>query len=228
MSASQSSPDAASTRAADLLRTLATQYGVPQPSSPRVPIDELVSTILSQRTSDTNTDRAITSLRARFPTWDAVTDAPTADVAAAIRSGGLANVKAPRIQEVLRLVRQRTGGFDLGFLASMPLDQAQAWLTDLPGVGAKTAACVLLFALQQPAFPVDSHIHRVALRLGLIPPGTNAVRAQGLLEAQVLPAPVYHAHMLLIRHGRQTCTARHPRCDRCVLKGDCPTAVQAA
>jgi endonuclease-3 len=198
-------------------------YGEPARSQPQPPIDELVQTILSQHTSDVNTERAYTTLRERFPSWDAVLAAPTAEVADAIRVGGLARQKAPRIQHVLATIRESRGDFDLGFLAAMPLDDALEWLTALNGVGPKTAACVLMFSLDRPVLPVDTHVHRVATRLGFVPPRTTAERTQEVLSALIPPAETFAAHMLLIHHGRQTCTALRPRCPPCPLLDRCPT-----
>jgi endonuclease-3 len=215
------------TRAAmqETLRRLRNAYGAPLRGERAAPLDELIQTILSQHTSDGNTARAFASLRARFPDWQQVVDAPVQDIADAIRSGGLADVKAPRIQQVLREVRKRCGSYDIGVLAALPPDDARRWLTSLHGVGPKTAACVLLFALDRDVMPVDTHVHRVALRLGLIPPGTSAERAQELLERQTAPGRMYDAHMLLIRHGRATCVARRPRCECCVLNDICPSSL---
>jgi endonuclease III len=210
----------------DIIRRLACSYGLPQRDSVGGdPVSELVATILSQHTSDINTERAFRSLRARFPSWEEVIDAPSASVADAIRNGGLADTKAPRIQQVLRIVRERTGGFDLRFLKSMSTSEARAWLTSLPGVGPKTASCVLLFALEMNAMPVDTHVHRVALRLGLVPTGTSAIRTQDLLEALLPADSLYDAHVLMIRHGRATCVARRPACQRCVLRDICPSVL---
>lgn len=187
------------------------------------PVDELVATILSQHTSDRNTERAFASLRASFPTWHAVISAPTADVADAIRSGGLANQKAPRIQTVLRSIDDRYGGFDLDALATMDIATARAELTSLHGVGPKTASCVLLFSLGMPAIPVDTHVHRVTGRLGLIGPKTSAEQAHGILEAALEGDrdQAYAFHMHLIRHGRSVCIARRPRCELCPLTKVC-------
>jgi endonuclease-3 len=199
-------------------------HGRPTRSVPRPPIDELVMTILSQHTSDVNTERAFASLTARFPTWEAVIDAPDREIADAIRSGGLADLKAPRIRQALIDVRERVGSFDLSFLADLPVAEARAWLTELGGVGPKTASCVLMFSLERPAMPVDTHVHRVSKRLGLIPPRASAEAAHELLEAIIPPDEIYDAHLLFIRHGRQTCVARNPRCVACVLVQCCPTA----
>jgi endonuclease-3 len=144
-----------------------------------------------------------------------------AAVSAAIQSGGLAQVKAPRIQAVLRRIWEERGSFDLDFLRTEPLDQARAWLTGLPGVGPKTAACVLLFSCGRPALPVDTHVHRVARRLGLVPDRVSAEGAQLLLEAMVPPDDYYAFHLNLIRHGREVCKAPRPRCEVCVIRAWC-------
>ncbi len=196
-------------------------YGTPTWRPHHPPLDELVLTILSQHTSDVNSVRAFTALRAAFPTWEAVRDAPVAAVAAAIQSGGLAQVKAPRIQAVLRRIWEERGSFDLDFLRTEPLDQVRAWLTGLPGVGPKTAACVLLFSCGRPALPVDTHVHRVARRLGLVPDRVSAEGAQLLLEAMVPPDDYYAFHLNLIRHGREVCKAPRPRCEVCVIRAWC-------
>jgi endonuclease-3 len=211
----------------DLLRSifdrLHDRYGPFHLIPSETPIDELIATILSQHTSDVNTARAFASLRARFREWDAVVAAPVEEVAESIRSGGLSNIKAPRIQAVLREVETRIGGFDLRFLQSMPIGEAREWLTTLPGVGPKTAACVLLFSLGMPALPVDTHVHRVAVRIGLVPEGTPAERTWQPLEAALggTGQEVYALHMSLILHGRRTCTARRPRCGECPVMDDC-------
>ncbi len=178
-------------------------------------------TILSQHTSDLNSGRAFAQLRAAFPTWEAVRDAPVAAVAAAIQSGGLAQQKAPRIQAVLRQIWEERGSFDLDFLRALPVPEAYAWLGSLPGVGPKTAACVLLFACGRPAMPVDTHVHRVARRLGLVPDKATAAQAQDRLEAEVPPAWYYAFHLNVIKHGREVCKAPRPRCEICVLTRWC-------
>jgi endonuclease III len=210
------------------LRSIVTQleqrYGRPSRTSPRPdPVDELILTILSQNTSDNNTERAFAGLKSAFRDWLAVIDASTDEVIEAIRPGGLANQKAPRIQAVLSQIQSERGNLDLGFLASMPQKDAVQWLVRLPGVGRKTAACVLLFSLNLPVMPVDTHVHRVALRLGLIPAGTTANDAHDLLGDSMTAEETYDAHMLLIKHGRLTCKARDPRCADCVLNQDCPS-----
>jgi len=185
------------------------------------PLDELINTILSQNTNDLNRDRAYHALRAKFPTWEEVRDAPRGQVIAAIKSAGLANQKGPRIQAVLRRITAERGELDLNFLRDLPTDEAKAWLISLDGVGLKTASIVLLFALGKPAFPVDTHIHRVTGRLGLLPPKTSADKAHGILE-ELVPPEWYHSfHLNVIEHGRQVCKAQRPLCAQCVLQKQC-------
>jgi endonuclease-3 len=205
-----------------VLGRLRAYYGPPEPSRTHGPLSALVGTILSQNTSDVNTERAFASLWARFGSWEAILGAPTPDVADAIRSGGLAEIKAPRIKGVLAAIRQDRGELSLDFLAGLPLEEARSYLTSLKGVGPKTAACVLLFALGMPAMPVDTHVHRVSKRLGLIGPKIAAEPAHQLLERMMPPDQMFDAHMLLIRHGRVLCKALRPRCDACPLADACP------
>jgi endonuclease-3 len=188
-------------------------------------MSELVRTILSQNTSDTNSGRAFARLQVRFPTWEALLGADPMAIAETIRVGGLARVKAPRIKAVAEEVWGQLGSFELSFVAEMPLEEAKAWLRSLPGVGPKTAACVLLFALGRPALPVDTHVYRVAKRLGLVPSRVGAAEAHGLLEGMLAPAEVYPFHMSLIKHGRRICKAQRPLCSQCVLAHDCPSAL---
>jgi len=199
---------------------LAAEYGEPQ-WAPRDPMAVLVSTILSQNTNDRNRDRAYERLRERFPTWEAVRDAPLEDLIAAIRPAGLAPTKAPRIQETLRRIWAERGEFSLDFLADMPLEAARAWLLSIPGIGPKTAAIVLLFAFGRPAFPVDTHIHRVCRRLGLIPARATREQAHTLLEELIPPDLYYPLHLNLIALGRDVCHPRNPECGRCVLRDEC-------
>jgi endonuclease-3 len=185
------------------------------------PLDELINTILSQNTNDLNRDRAYHALRTKFLTWEAVRDAPTGQVVTAIKSAGLANQKGPRIQKVLRRITAERGELDLNFLRDWPAEEAKAWLISLDGVGPKTASIVLLFALGKPAFPVDTHIHRVTGRLGLIPPRTSADKAHEILE-ELVPPEWYHSfHLNVIEHGRRVCKAQRPLCERCVLQKQC-------
>jgi endonuclease-3 len=196
-------------------------FGPRERYSARDPLDELILTILSQNTSDRNSGRAYRSLRAAFSTWEAVLAADTRDLYEAIKSAGLGNTKAPRIQAVLQEILDRRGSFDLGFLRDLPMAEARQWLRSLPGIGPKTAACVLCFACDMPALPVDTHVHRVSLRLGLIGPKVSAEAAHELLE-QVIPAEdVYAFHVNMILHGRQICHAQRPACERCPLTDLC-------
>jgi len=184
-------------------------------------VDELVSTILSQSTSDINRDRGFNSLKARFPDWESVMEAPESDVIEAIRSTGLANQKGPRIQAALRFIEDQQGTIDLDFLAEMPLAEAKSWLTQIKGIGPKTAAIVLLFAFGRPVFPVDTHVHRITRRLGLIGPRVNADKAHDILEDIGDSENFYSMHLNLIRHGREICRARGPVCTICPLQEDC-------
>ena len=210
-----------SSKIARVVALLDEVYGPHQNHPSGDPLDGLVGTILSQHTSDVNSHRAHQRLRERFPTWQAVLDAPEEALADAIRVGGLARLKARRIQEVLARVVAEHGGFDLGFLADLPLDEARAWLTALPGVGPKTAACVLMFDLDRPALPVDTHVHRVSRRLGLIGPRVSADAAHAILEAQLPPEQVYAFHVSMIAHGRRICRAPVPKCGLCPLTELC-------
>jgi endonuclease-3 len=185
------------------------------------PLDELILTVLSQNTSDINCERAYAAMRERYPRWQDVVAAPPAQLVAVLRPGGLANQKAPRIQAILAQLATSPAGLDLGWLAGQEPEAAMAYLTALPGVGLKTASCVLLFSLGMPVMPVDTHIHRIALRLGLIGPRATADAAHPLLTAITPPDRMLEAHLLLIEHGRRTCKARRPRCDGCVLLDVC-------
>lgn len=188
------------------------------------PLDELVVTILSQHTSDVNAERALRALQAAFPTWESVADAPVEEIEETIRSAGLARQKAPRIRQALRRIAALRGGLDLEFLRNLPLDEAKRWLTALPGVGPKTAAVLLCFAFGRPAMPVDTHVYRVARRLGLIGQKVSVAKAHELLERAVAPEEVYSFHVYLITHGRAVCRARRPRCGECVLSARCPSS----
>jgi endonuclease III len=196
-------------------------YGQPTWRNPLPPVDELVSTILSQNTNDANRDRAFDSLRQNFPTWEAVREAAPGSVVAAIRSAGLANQKGPRIQQVLREITAERGSLDLVFLKDLPLEEARAWLMKFKGVGPKTAAIVLLFSLGRPAFPVDTHIYRVTGRIGLRPEKMTVEDSHGHLEKLFPPETYYAAHLNIIRLGREICLARKPACERCPLREIC-------
>ena len=202
------------------------EYG-PFPEEPRLdPIHELTFTILSQHTSDTNSERAFRSLMQRFGTLDAVAAGSVEDIEAAISVGGLAKVKAPRIKEVLTRVLELNGSLDLSFLREMPLAEAKAWLRQLPGIGPKSAGIILSFSLGMPAMAIDTHIYRVSQRLGLIGPKVSADKAHDLLEAAVEPEQVYPFHVAFINHGRQVCKAQRPRCAECIVAHGCPSRGQ--
>lgn len=208
-------------RALAIHRKLIEAFGEPIWRTPLPAIDELVSTILSQNTNDVNRDRGFHALRAKFPAWEQVRDANPEEVVEAIRPAGLANQKGPRIQQVLRSISEERGSLDLGFLAELPVEEARAWLTKFNGVGPKTAAIVLCFSLNMPAFPVDTHIYRVSGRLGLRPEKMTVEQAHPHLEALFPPETYYAAHLNLIRLGREVCGARKPNCAACPLGGLC-------
>jgi endonuclease-3 len=199
-------------------------YGEPEWRPHLDPVSELASTILSQNTNDVNRDVAFDRLRERLPTWEEVRDAEPGVVVEAIRPAGLANQKGPRIQGALRTITQERGELSLDFLADWPLEDAKAWLTSMKGVGPKTAAIVLLFSLGRPAFPVDTHVHRVTKRLGLVGPRVSREKAHVELEALVRPEDYYPFHLNVIRHGRQVCASRKPRCQECSLSDLCDFA----
>jgi endonuclease-3 len=199
---------------------LAGEYGRPVLRPHRAPVDELVLTVLSHNTNDRNRDVAYSRLRERFPAWDAVRVAPVEEIEEAIRPGGLAPTKSVRIKEILEAI----GADDLCWLADAPLYEARSYLCALPGVGRKTAACVLLFSFGRPDVPVDTHVYRVGGRLGLWPEKAPLDKAHDELTRLCGEdgAFAYEAHVLLIRHGRRTCVARSPRCAECPLRRMCP------
>ena len=220
-----------SRRDRDLLRRVAAIlddfYGRPVLSPRYPPVDELVFTVLSQNTADVNTERSFAALKSRFPRWEQARDAEAAEIETAIALGGLAHTKAPRIKNILEALSLRTGRPALGELDGMSDAEAQDYLTSLPGVGPKTAACVLLFSLGRPVMPVDTHVHRVARRLGII---DGAVTAEGAhpilteLAGSDDAEQVYAVHVDFVRHGRRICRARRPKCGECPLAGLCPSA----
>ncbi|HVN16733.1 MAG TPA: hypothetical protein VMT73_13395 [Anaerolineales bacterium] len=196
-------------------------FGRPIWRNPLPPVDELVSTILSQNTNDINRDRAFNALRAKFSSWEEVRDAKTSDVVNAIRPAGLANQKGPRIQNVLHEITKERGDLDLSFLNDLPLEEARAWLMKFNGVGPKTAAIVLCFSLNRPAFPVDTHIYRVTGRIELRPQQLTVEQAHPYLEGLFPPETYYAAHLNLIRLGREVCAARKPNCPICPIRDLC-------
>jgi endonuclease-3 len=224
VSAAPGLPNATRRRIRAIHDRLAKRFGPLAPPRAADPLDELVLTVLSQHTSDLNAERACADLRAAFPTWRDVVRADEAAVADAIRSGGLANTKAPRIQTILREVREREGAYALDRLRELSDADARAYLTSLPGIGPKTAAVVLSFALGRDAIPVDTHVHRTTRRLGIVPASASAERADRLLHDLVPVGLRTPLHVGLIRLGREICKAPVPRCRACPLRDLCPTA----
>ena len=214
---------------ADAIRLLTEEYG-PFENEPRLdPVHELTFTILSQHTSDRNSERAFRSLMQRFGDLYTVAAADVDDIEAAIAGGGLAKVKAPRIKTVLnRILELNDGSLDLHFLAEMPMDDARAWLRQLPGIGPKSAGIILSFSLGMPAMAVDTHIYRVSKRLGIIGPKVSAEKAHAVLEAAMPPEDVYPFHAAFITHGRRVCKAQRPLCGACVVNYGCPSRDQTA
>ena len=187
-------------------------------------LDELIFTVLTQHTSDLNAERAFDRLREEIPTWEEVMVADHQAIADAIFHGGMSNQKSKRIKDILADILDRRGALEIDFLREYSLDDARDWLIELPGVGPKTAAVVMSFALGMPAFPVDTHIHRVSKRLGLIDEKTTADAAHGIMESRVRPELRFQLHMQLITHGRQICKARRPLCRECPLSDGCPSS----
>lgn len=210
-------------KAARIYQKLVDMYGIPPWEPDGDALGGLIATVLSQHTSDFNSARAYDELTSRFPTWEAVRDAPVTDVAAAIRSGGLARIKAERIQRILRelTAREPQPPLSLDAVRAMPLDEALGYLESFSGVGPKTAACVLLFSLGRPAFPVDTHVWRVTKRLGLIGEKVSADSAHDILPRLIPPKWRHTMHVNLIRHGREICHAQRPECSRCDLRPEC-------
>jgi endonuclease-3 len=213
-----------------ILRQLNRTYGRPAHAREGDPLDSLIATVLSQNTTDANSHRAFAQLKANFPSWARALAARPAQIASAIRLGGLADIKASRIKRILRRIEQDRGRLDLWFLNRKSVQEAREYLVSLPGVGPKTAACVLLFSLGKPAFPVDTHVLRVSKRLGLIPPKTTMERAHEIYEQMLASGvageweakAILALHLGLVRHGREICVARRPRCEVCPLFDLCP------
>ncbi len=204
-----------------ITQNLEATYGVPVNDSPYDPLSELVLTILSQATTDINSRRAFESLKQRFPDWESVRIARASSIAAAIKSGGLANSKSVAIKNALNEIKTRRGKLDLSFLQTSPIDDAREFLTSLPGVGPKTAACVLLFACGREIFPMDTHILRITKRIGLIPEKFSDEQSHQRMEKLVPPKKHYSLHVNLIRHGRRICRPQNPKCDSCSLIEQC-------
>ncbi|MGI8589044.1 MAG: endonuclease III domain-containing protein [Chloroflexia bacterium] len=211
-------------KARAVLALLNREYG--EPNWPVLdPLATLIEVILSHRTADPQTWAAYQALKARWPTWEKLRDAPVEEIERAIHGTTWPEQKAPRIKRVLQTISERHGSLDLDFLNSLPLPEANEWLTSLEGVGPKSAACVLLFACHRPVLPVDTHLHRVGGRLGLIGPKVSAEQAHTIMQA-LLPDPEnpvqvleFHRNMLL--HGQRVCVWRDPRCGVCVLRDWC-------
>jgi len=211
-------------RVRSIRRRLREVYGTPGAAPHGCPIAELVLTVLSQSTNDRNRDVAYLRLRERYPDWEAVRDAPVDEIEEAIRPGGISKVKSARIRSILRAITESRGELDLDWLADVPVAEGQEFLTGLPGVGRKTAACVLLFALGKRDVPVDTHVSRVGSRLGLFrPKATLHEMHDAMLELTPRGAEL-ELHMNLLRHGRRTCHGRKPECGDCALSRMCPSA----
>ena len=206
-----------------ILKLLSVEYGKRKWRRRQSPIEVLVQTILSQNTSDRNSGRAFERLVASFGSWEDMANASIGEISRSIKAGGLGEVKARYIKQALEEIRRRLDGFELDFLGKLSVDEARDWLRQLPGVGMKTASCVLLFSLGVPALPVDTNVLRVAKRLGLIDSKISAEKAHKLLEGLVPSQDVYQFHVLLIEHGRKMCKAQRPRCKECVLRESCPS-----
>ncbi len=207
----------------EILHLLQREYVLRHRQPDHDPVSTLMATVLSQNTSDANSKRAFHSLVTAFGNWEAVAEAGVDEIAQSIRLGGLAEVKAKRMKLILQEIRELQGCLDLSFLRELPLSEAKSWLRQLPGVGPKTAGCVLLFSLGRPALPVDTHVFRVAKRLGLIDSKVSPERAHELLENLVPPGDIYDFHIYMVEHGRRICKAQRPRCHLCVLQGLCPS-----
>lgn len=206
-------------------QNLEATYGIPHNDGFDNPLDELIGTILSQSTTNINSHRAFANLKKKFPNWEAVRKARLSNIAAAIKSGGLANVKSVVIKNVLNEILSRRGNLDLSFLKAIPVDEAHEFLVSLKGIGPKTAACVLLFSCQRPLFPMDTHIFRITRRVGLLPEKISDEQAHELMECLIPPGKHYSLHVNLIAHGRKICHPRNPKCEKCSLIEQCEYGV---
>jgi endonuclease-3 len=204
-----------------IIDNLRAVHGVPRPERGLDPLDVLIETILSQSTTNANSDRAFENLKRRFPTWEKARRARVSSIEAAIRSGGLARQKSVRIKQLLNEIHKRRGSLDLSFLKRAPLEEAKRFLGSFKGVGPKTVACTLLFSCNRPVFPIDTHIFRIARRLGLIPKKCSDEEAHRLMNEMITPKRYYEVHINLIRHGRRVCRPRDPLCERCCLVDYC-------
>ena len=206
----------------EIIALLEQEYGALEWRPHADPVSVLMGTILSQNTSDVNSHRAFDRLIGTFSTWERVAEAGVDEIAEAIRGGGLNRIKAVRIKACLEGILESQGSLDLGVLARLSFTEAKAWLEKLPGVGPKTAACVLLLSLGKPALPVDTHVYRVSRRLGLINSKVSPREAHQLLEAMVPEGERYEFHFHMLAHGRKVCQARRPLCHECVFQRQCP------
>ncbi len=204
-----------------VMKHLEAAYGTPRRQFGDSVLEQLIATILSQNTSDVNSEKAFDELKRRFPKWEQVMNAEADDIADAIHSGGLARQKAPRIKAVLETVAREHGCLEMDFLNALSDIQATQWLERLPGVGPKTAACVLLFAMGRDAFPVDTHVERICKRLGFVSEKTSIRTLQDWLENQTPIGQHLSWHLLLIEHGRKTCKAQQPKCEICPVRDEC-------
>ena len=207
-----------------IIEELSALYGIFEQTPRYNALDELIFTVLTQHTSDLNAERAFDRLRETIPTWEEVMVADQQSIADSIFHGGMSNQKSKRIKDILAAILDRHGALEIDFLREYSLEVARDWLMELPGVGPKTAAVVMSFALGMPAFPVDTHIHRVSKRLGLIDEKTTADAAHAIMEGKVPPELRFQLHMQLITHGRQICKARRPLCGECSLSVGCPSS----
>jgi endonuclease-3 len=204
-----------------IIQNLKAVYGVPECERGLDPLDVLIQTILSQSTTNVNSDRAFESLKQRFPTWEQARRARAASIEAAIRSGGLARQKSVRIKMLLNEIYERRGSLDLSFLSSAPLEEAMQFLASFKGVGPKTVACTLLFACNRPIFPIDTHIFRIGRRVGLIPEKCSDQEAHRMMTAMIPEGRFYEVHINMIRHGRKVCRPQQPLCEQCCLIDYC-------
>lgn len=218
-------PDTTSINVAEtfpyIIQNLKSVYGVPECEQGLDPLDVLILTILSQSTTNVNSDRAFENLKERFPTWEQARRARVTSIEAAIRSGGLARQKSVRIKRLLNEIYESRGSLDLSFLSSAPLEEAMQFLANFKGVGPKTVACTLLFACNRPIFPIDTHIFRIARRVGLIPQKCSDEEAHRLMTAMIPDGRFYEVHINMIRHGRKVCRPQQPLCEQCCLVDYC-------
>jgi endonuclease-3 len=216
--------NANSRRVRALHRRLNEEYGPFEPFPHKDGFSQLIVTVLSQNTSDVNRDRAYENLKKKFPTWDDLSKASAKRIESAIRVGGLAHNKSLAIKKIVKEIKKKYGKYTLDPVAELPMDEALDELTSLPSVGVKTAACILLFTYDRPAIPVDTHVHRLSIRLGLVKPKATAEQTFRVLMEITPDELKYPFHVFLIKHGRKVCRSRKPLCGECVLSDLCPSA----